>query len=84
MDQPNQQPVPPSLPDTSGSQWDAIKQILANPGAQSEELLRILQQYFLGKMNEMRPASPLDPNNRPGVSPDALPASDPRGMLTGR
>jgi hypothetical protein len=83
MDQPIQQPVP-ALPDTTGTQWDAIKKMLANPGAQSEELLRILQQYFLEKMNSARPTSPLNPNNRPGVTPDALPASDPRGMMTGQ
>lgn len=56
-------------------------EFLKHPMMQSQQAQQILQQLFLDWAAKNRPMSPLDPNNRPGVPVDALPAS--RGMLTG-
>lgn len=67
---PDLQPQQPSpIPPPGDPRWDAIKRILSNPGSQSEELLKLLQQHFLEKFNQQRPNSPLDPRNRPGIDP---------------
>ena len=56
-------------------------EFLKHPMMQSQQAQQILQQLFLDWANRNRPASPLDPMNRPGVPAEAMPAN--RGMLTG-
>lgn len=56
-------------------------EFLKHPAMQSQRAQQILQELILEWANKQRPMSPLDPNNRPGVPLDALPAS--RGMLSG-
>ena len=57
-------------------------EFLKHPAMQSQKAQQILQQLFLDWSNQQRGNSPLDPNNRPGVPAEALPAS--RGMMTGQ
>lgn len=58
-----------------------IANFAMHPALQSQRAKAILQQLFLEWANQNRGMSPLDPNNRPGVPQEALPAS--RGMLSG-
>lgn len=75
---PDQMPNnPPTIPDAASPVWERLKEVFSNPAVNQAELLKIIQQYFLDKMNANRPNSPLDPNMRPGV-PDE---SKPGGMM---
>ena len=53
----------------------SIGDFAQHPAQQSELAMRIAQQMFLQHANAGRASSPLDPNNRPGLPEEALPAS---------